>query len=47
MSKITLITGMTGQDGFYLEKFFLSKNYHMHAVIKRVTIEDEFPTSRF
>jgi GDPmannose 4,6-dehydratase len=27
MSKIALITGITGQDGAYLAEFLLKKNY--------------------
>ena len=29
MKKKALITGVTGQDGAYLSKFLLSKNYHI------------------
>ena len=28
--KIALIFGVTGQDGYYLSKFLLSKNYEVH-----------------
>jgi GDPmannose 4,6-dehydratase len=30
-----LITGITGQDGFYLTKFLLKKNYEVHGTIRR------------
>jgi len=30
-----LITGITGQDGFYLTKFLLEKNYEVHGTIRR------------
>ena len=35
MSKIALITGITGQDGSYLAEFLLSKGYEVHGVIRR------------
>lgn len=33
--KIALIFGITGQDGSYLTRFLLSKNYIVHGVIRR------------
>jgi GDPmannose 4,6-dehydratase len=30
-----LITGITGQDGYYLAKFLLEKNYEVHGIIRR------------
>ncbi len=35
MSKTALITGVTGQDGTYLAKFLLEKNYRVHALVAR------------
>ena len=35
MSKVALITGVTGQDGSYLTEFLLQKNYEVHGVIRR------------
>ncbi len=35
MKKIALIFGVTGQDGAYLSKFLLSKNYIVHGVKRR------------
>ena len=35
MSKIALIFGITGQDGSYLSKFLLKKNYVVHGVKER------------
>lgn len=35
MSKIALITGITGQDGSYLAEFLLEKNYEVHGIIRR------------
>ena len=32
---IALITGITGQDGYYLSKFLLEKNYDVHGLIRR------------
>ena len=33
MVKIALITNITGQDGYYLDKFLLSKDYEVHGLI--------------
>lgn len=33
--KVALITGITGQDGSYLAKFLLNKNYVVHGVKRR------------
>jgi GDPmannose 4,6-dehydratase len=35
MSKIALITGITGQDGSYLAEFLLSKGYKVYGLIRR------------
>ena len=35
MSKISLITGVTGQDGSYLSELLLSKGYEVHGLIRR------------
>ncbi|MBI2259895.1 MAG: GDP-mannose 4,6-dehydratase [Flavobacteriia bacterium] len=35
MSKIALITGITGQDGAYLSEFLLKKNYIVHGIKRR------------
>ena len=40
MKKKALITGITGQDGFYLTKFLLQKNYEVHGLVRRVALED-------
>ena len=42
MSKV-LITGITGQDGYYLTKFLLDKDYEVHGTIRR---SSTFNTSR-
>ena len=41
MSKVALITGITGQDGSYLAELLLSKGYAVHGIIRRVALEDE------
>ena len=35
MSKIALITGITGQDGSYLAELLLNKGYKVHGIIRR------------
>lgn len=40
MSKIALITGITGQDGSYLAEFLLEKNYVVHGVVRRASISN-------
>jgi len=35
MSKVALITGVTGQDGAYLAEFLLAKGYQVHGVKRR------------
>jgi GDPmannose 4,6-dehydratase len=34
MNKVALITGISGQDGAYLSKFLLGKNYDVHGLAK-------------
>lgn len=40
MSKIALITGITGQDGSYLAEFLLKKNYEVHGIVRRASISN-------
>ena len=40
-TKIALITGITGQDGSYLDEFLLKKNYEVHGIVRRVALEDK------
>jgi len=40
---IALITGITGQDGYYLSKFLLEKGYSVHGTVRR---SSTFNTSR-
>ena len=35
MKKVALITGVTGQDGSYLSRFLLNKNYVVHGIKRR------------
>jgi GDPmannose 4,6-dehydratase len=37
MSKVALITGITGQDGSYLAEFLLAKGYVVHGVKRRAS----------
>ena len=41
MSKVALITGITGQDGSYLAELLLKKGYKVHGIVRRVALEDE------
>ena len=43
MSKVALITGITGQDGSYLAEFLLEKGYDVHGIIRR---SSSFNTNR-
>ena len=42
-NKVALITGITGQDGYYLSKLLLEKDYEVHGTIRR---SSTFNTSR-
>ncbi len=37
MTKVALITGITGQDGAYLAEFLLSKDYMVHGIKRRAS----------
>jgi GDPmannose 4,6-dehydratase len=39
MSKIALITGITGQDGSYLAELLLEKDYEVHGMVRRSSEE--------
>ncbi len=43
MTKIALITGITGQDGSYLAEFLLEKGYEVHGLMRR---SSSFNTAR-
>ena len=36
---IALITGITGQDGSYLSEFLLDKDYEVHGIIRRSSVD--------
>lgn len=38
MSKVALITGVTGQDGAYLAEFLLTKGYEVHGIKRRTSL---------
>ncbi len=38
MSKVALITGITGQDGSYLAEFLLHKGYKVHGIVRRSSL---------
>lgn len=40
MSKVALITGITGQDGSYLAEFLLEKGYEVHGIHRRSSISN-------
>ena len=35
MSKVALITGVTGQDGAYLSEFLIKNGYQVHGIKRR------------
>lgn len=37
MTKVALITGITGQDGSYLAELLLSKGYEVHGILRRAS----------
>lgn len=37
--KTSLITGVTGQDGSYLAEFLLEKNYEVHGIVRRSSVD--------
>lgn len=37
--KVALITGVTGQDGSYLSEFLLEKDYEVHGIIRRSSVD--------
>ena len=38
MSKVALITGITGQDGSYLADLLLEKGYEVHGIVRRASL---------
>jgi GDPmannose 4,6-dehydratase len=41
MKKRAFITGITGQDGSYLAEYLLGLGYEVHAMVRRVALEDQ------
>jgi GDPmannose 4,6-dehydratase len=39
MSKVALITGVTGQDGSYLAEFLMEKGYEVYGMIRRSSVD--------
>lgn len=39
MSKVALITGVTGQDGSYLSELLLEKGYEVHGIVRRSSVD--------
>ena len=37
--KRAVITGVTGQDGSYLAEFLLAKDYEVHGIVRRNSVE--------
>lgn len=40
MNKRALITGINGQDGSYLSRLLLEKNYEIHGIVKRNSVSE-------
>ena len=40
MAKVALITGITGQDGSYLAELLLEKNYEVHGIVRRASVDN-------
>ena len=38
MSKVALITGITGQDGSYLAELLLELKYEVHGIVRRSSL---------
>ena len=38
MTKVALITGITGQDGSYLAELLLEKGYEVHGIVRRSSL---------
>ena len=40
MSKVALITGITGQDGSYLSEYLLQLGYEVHGIVRRLSVAE-------
>jgi GDPmannose 4,6-dehydratase len=45
MTKVAIITGITGQDGSYLAEYLLSQDYKVHGIIRRTSTTNLFRLS--
>jgi GDPmannose 4,6-dehydratase len=45
MTKVAIITGITGQDGSYLAEYLLSQDYQVHGIIRRTSTTNLFRLS--
>jgi GDPmannose 4,6-dehydratase len=41
MSKVALISGITGQDGSYLAEFLLDQGYQVHGMVRRSSVDNQ------
>ena len=41
MTKVALITGITGQDGTYISKLLLDKGYEVHGIKRESSTRTE------
>ena len=41
MSRVALISGITGQDGSYLAEFLIKKGYKVYGIVRRAALEFE------
>ena len=40
--KTAFVTGITGQDGYYLAKLLLEKDYEVHGTVRRSSLINTF-----
>lgn len=45
--KRALITGITGQDGAYLTQLLLEKNYEVHGLVRRISVDNKERIAHF
>ena len=38
MTKITFITGITGQDGSYMAELLIEKGYKIYGIVRRTSL---------
>jgi GDPmannose 4,6-dehydratase len=43
VGKVALITGVTGQDGYYLSRLLLDEGYSVYGLLRRCSVEREVP----